>query len=358
MDYKEKLELARDWYNDQSTTKKEKVLLENLFPELAESEDEKIRRALIRALKNLNKDHYDMIYLDGFSIQQCLAWLEKQGEPQPYRGNADTMRKNLIKTFKSVGSKYWGGFDVRDIIHFLESKDAIELEKQGEQKPVDKIEPWFKVGDWIVYETEEWRDVLQIETIESERYTFTNGSSSSYDEEQNMRLWTIEDAREGDVLYCKGDDIEYIVMSKGVQKFGNIDSYFRYNSLDGFGVDIPSVLSTRQDNITPATKEQRDLLFSKMKEAGYEWNAEKKELKKIEKNLAWSNDDEKILGKCIDAASGYYSPEDKQSMKDWLKSFKKRVQPHWKPTEEQLMALRDAIDNNEMKSLYEELVKL
>lgn len=36
MDYKEKLEFARDWYNDQSTTKKEKVLLENLFPELAE----------------------------------------------------------------------------------------------------------------------------------------------------------------------------------------------------------------------------------------------------------------------------------------------------------------------------------
>ena len=30
---------------------------------------------------------------------------------------------------------------------------------------------------------------------------------------------------------------------------------------------------------TPATKEQRDLLFQKMKEAGYEWDAEKKELK-------------------------------------------------------------------------------
>lgn len=30
----------------------------------------------------------------------------------------------------------------------------------------------------------------------------------------------------------------------------------------------------------PATKEQRDMLFRKMKEAGYEWNGEKKELKK------------------------------------------------------------------------------
>ena len=34
--------------------------------------------------------------------------------------------------------------------------------------------------------------------------------------------------------------------------------------------------------IHPATKEQRELLFAKMKEAGYEWNAEKKEVKKIE----------------------------------------------------------------------------
>ena len=35
-------------------------------------------------------------------------------------------------------------------------------------------------------------------------------------------------------------------------------------------------------HIHPATEEQRDLLFQKMKEAGYTWDAEKKELKKIE----------------------------------------------------------------------------
>jgi hypothetical protein len=37
------------------------------------------------------------------------------------------------------------------------------------------------------------------------------------------------------------------------------------------------------DNVKPATKEQRDLLFSKMREAGYEWDENKKELRKIEK---------------------------------------------------------------------------
>ena len=32
----------------------------------------------------------------------------------------------------------------------------------------------------------------------------------------------------------------------------------------------------------PATKEQRDTLFAEMKEVGYEWDAEKKQLRKIE----------------------------------------------------------------------------
>ena len=39
----------------------------------------------------------------------------------------------------------------------------------------------------------------------------------------------------------------------------------------------------------PATKEQRDLLFKKMKEAGYQWDAEKKELRKIQPHYDIAN---------------------------------------------------------------------
>ena len=42
-------------------------------------------------------------------------------------------------------------------------------------------------------------------------------------------------------------------------------------------------------DVIPATKEQRDLLFAKMKEAGYEWDAEKKELRKIKPHYDISN---------------------------------------------------------------------
>ena len=51
-----------------------------------------------------------------------------------------------------------------------------------------------------------------------------------------------------------------------------------------------------------------------------------------EHKSTWNEDDEKMLGKCIDAASGYYSPEDKQNIKDWLRSIKYKVQPQQKKT--------------------------
>lgn len=84
--------------------------------------------------------------------------------------------------------------------------------------------------------------------------------------------------------------------------------------------------------VHPATKEQRDLLFQKMKEAGYEWDADKKELKKVEQKPAWSEDDKVLLK---------LSLENLTELKDrfgegygnvgkcikWLESLKDRVQP-------------------------------
>ena len=49
----------------------------------------------------------------------------------------------------------------------------------------------------------------------------------------------------------------------------------------------------------PATKEQCDLLFKKMNEAGYEWDDEKKELREIESEIAES-EDERIRIEIID----------------------------------------------------------
>ena len=85
-------------------------------------------------------------------------------------------------------------------------------------------------------------------------------------------------------------------------------------------------------DFVPATREQRDLFFQKMKEAGYEWNAKKKELKKIEQKSSWSEEDEEVHRKCICAmrASACGFPEEEkfvEQVDNWLKSLKDKVQP-------------------------------
>lgn len=79
-----------------------------------------------------------------------------------------------------------------------------------------------------------------------------------------------------------------------------------------------------------------------------------------EHNPAWSEEDERnFYWISTTIQERPLTPKYTQQVHkilSWLKSL--RPQPHWKPTDEQLMALRDAIDNNEMESLYNDLKKL
>lgn len=211
------------------------------------------------------------------------------------------------------------------------------LEKQGEQMSHDKVEPKFKIGDWVVNQHGYIRQIIDIKN--DCYYCIRTESSDSIENpwhgtinyvDEQWHKWTIQDAKVGDVLYHKSQltGIEYIVMNRGVNNYGTIDSYFRYNSGVGFDINVPSILSIK-DDITPATKEQRDFLFQKMKEAGYEWDAEKKDLKKIEQNLAWSEEDEKFFKTALwhmsNSISNGKSTNIYCDITNWLKTLKGRI---------------------------------
>jgi len=57
----------------------------------------------------------------------------------------------------------------------------------------------------------------------------------------------------------------------------------------------------------------------------------------LEKNepTEWSEEDKKMLGLCVNAASGYYNPKKKQALKDWLESL---------PARFNLQGIRELID--------------
>ena len=157
----------------------------------------------------------------------------------------------------------------------------------GEQKPIDKVEPNFKVGDWVVYCND---DVDLITGIEENGYCVNNSGYIPFICESDIRLWTVQDAKDGDVLAW--DDSKCIALLKNIYDEDSFNSY-------GFVGGCTGTFESRQsyhdiEGAHPATKEQRDLLFQKMHEAGYEWDAEKKELIKIEqKPASWSKYDEK-----------------------------------------------------------------
>ena len=72
MDYKEKVIAL---LNTKELSREQKEKLEEIFPELKESEDERIREALIEHFKwNVQQ------ILNDFSNKECIAWLENQGE--------------------------------------------------------------------------------------------------------------------------------------------------------------------------------------------------------------------------------------------------------------------------------------
>ena len=74
-----------------------KAVLEEIRPELKESEDEKIRKAIRYAIGQ--STHSDGTLINGVSSEEALAWLEKQGE-QKY--------KEAIERAKTIDKREYG----------------------------------------------------------------------------------------------------------------------------------------------------------------------------------------------------------------------------------------------------------
>lgn len=159
------------------------------------------------------------------------------------------------------------------------------LEKQGEQ-PTDKIEPKFKVGDWIASNicNTEWLHIIDKDgkNYEVETSQGNTGVPSIAYVDSNYHIWTINDAKDGDVLWHSDTASNGIFIFKEIRHDGKVLCYCDYDSEDHFCTGEHHTCCWSDDKyIKPTTKEQSDLLFQKIKEAGYEWDAEKKDLEEI-----------------------------------------------------------------------------
>lgn len=217
--YDEAIERAKKLYGDGITAE--------IFPELKESDDDRIKKNCIHFLE-LQKQHHAAT----FEIEECIDWLEKKGE-----------------------------------------------------NSTDKTKPRFKVGDWVIFTTS--GSLYQVEKKENYEYTLRDihGGSFcvSFSNEELIREWTIQDAKDGDILAC----IDEILLFKSysvLQGQGRISLYCWYNEYkNNFNSkEVIDILMTTTNKIWPATKEQRDALMEAINNDGFVWDAKNKELKKKE----------------------------------------------------------------------------
>ena len=260
-----------------------------LFPELKESEDERIKKDLIGFFKD-----GEFLY---HKKEEIVEWLEKQSEKLPvgfYYVNSEG------KKFYSDTFKYGNvTLHVEKQGEKPQGKTALEAINEEKVDNANKIEPKFKVGDWIINRTN--ATIMQIVNNKDFYESVEIGGQRRTDTynyvEWDFRLWSIEDAKDGDVLIdCYNNIVIYQEPSTRTHYHSHCYYYIPSNSF------IAGAGSHEIKNTKPATKEQRDILFAKMKEAGYEWDAKKKELKiKLKEpdgyddNIKWSDTDKLLM---------------------------------------------------------------
>ena len=279
-------------------------IAEEIFPELKESEDEKIRKEIISILRNAywtsNRNRFN----------ELVAWLEKQKDK-----DKDKLIQELgeykVKYTQEVLEKYINNMSNKDderlrktAIAFLKDfaeqgyENAVEcidwLEKQGEKEEPQVyetkdgkiitysetdgykvVDPNFNEGDWVV---NKFGDSWHIDNLDKKNYQVSDGKGNynyfPISKQDEMHLWTIQDAKDGDVLAAS----ECYVVFKEIDGL-NIKCYCTYHYL-GLNPSFYRDTLQNKDAFLPATKEQRDTLMKAMNDAGYEWDAGNKELKK------------------------------------------------------------------------------
>lgn len=219
----------------------------------------------------------------------------------------------------------------------------------------------------------------QIKNVTEHEYTLVGCDGSVItrpiqDVDKSASSFTIQDAKDGDVLVLND---EVFIYAHRKQLYSIAVAHCFVDSTGGFHFDGEFGHTEEGNSIHPATKEQRDTLEKAMADAGYIFDFEKKELKKIEQGPAWSKEDEyrteKLLG-WINTLINYIHEDaivsldlrmeriqQVEQIETWLKSLKERVQPQkqWKPTKEQMKALTFAciknagIDKSSIKALYD-----
>ena len=209
----------------------------DIFPELKESYDDRIRKEIIRIVDIWTNSSP---VVNGIPSETLLAWLEKKGEQKisfslptegefPYNNPADTLDGEIENIWEklSCDNKFTAtkdGFH-EVVVHFVNW-----YEKQGEQKTTDKAEPKFRVK----YADSEY-NVLEVKDIDGVTFYGIEDEPNHIDYVQAKNCARV-DKIEQNPAWSKKDDrildviIEEIEANKSNAPDYDIPAYDRFLS--------------------------------------------------------------------------------------------------------------------------------
>ena len=311
----------------------------DIFPELKESEDERIRKAISQCVEDM-RGQFEKLYK--VHHKDAIAWLEKQGEHANFLNkiqigdkvtrNEDGVLVNLSQ-LNRVAKKNENQSDKPQGKTALKAINEEKVDNANKIDNTNKDELRFHIGDWIINNST--KVALLIKSYNSGYCKLEDINGNTYSPcmpptKEDYHLWSIDDAKTGDILASKdGKDI-LIFRHLSLDDDNTFLSYCSINFSSYYNLQGYDEHSWRNTNFVPAAKEQRDLLFQKMKEAGYEWDAEKKEFKRIEQKPSWSEEDERMYRGLHNLIYSTPYCDSRKELSDWFKSIKDRVIPQSK----------------------------
>ena len=273
--YDEAIERAKKLYGN--------GIAEEIFTELKESDDERIRKWIIDDIRyNMNNEPLNNSEYKK-KAEKAIDWLEKQGEQKPTlpkwkykKDNTPLLRDSIILNKYGGVAKSPSGAIVSDA-WVLDYDELAKLPKE------EKIEPKFKVGDWIISSVLGTARIIGVNDSNEFQLEYTDGKQefSSIDYvNYAYDKWTINSAKDGDVLALSwledknlwekiiifkkyhSEGVKGICSMPCVEGYGNT---FKNGKMAFTDEEVPYYSKTWTWNLQPATKEQRDLLFQKNK---------------------------------------------------------------------------------------------
>ena len=197
--------------------------------------------------------------------------------------------KDFLLERINFDGKLYNSYDGECIL--FPSKDQRDWSKFTAPWYNKPIEQKFQVGQYIT----DGHDSGQIIEVDCHCYKISDFTGDNitiipFTLQDNYHLWTIQDAKDGDVLaisWLEGKNLfEKIIIFKKYHNEGV--GLYSMPCVEGYGSTfmngkmlftdekVPYFSKTWTCNLHPATKEQRDRLFQIIKEAGYKWNVESK----------------------------------------------------------------------------------